>query len=88
MPLFAYYMAYFDAFGLERFENFQTTNCAKCLTFFNNTSIQPAQNMNNAFFRGFIYDLMNCWATQPQDFVGSITDSVTISPSAAVLMLN
>ncbi|MEM4208735.1 MAG: major capsid protein, partial [Candidatus Bilamarchaeaceae archaeon] len=83
MPLFAYYMAYFDAFGLERFENFQTTNCAKCLTLFNNTATQPAQNMNNVSFRGFIYDLMNCWATQPQDFVGSIQDTVTISPSAA-----
>lgn len=83
MPLFAYYMAYFDAFGLERFENFQTTNCAKCLTLFNNTATQPAQNMSIAAFRGFIYDLMNCWATQPQDFVGSIQDTVTISPSAA-----
>lgn len=83
MPLFAYYMAYFDAFGLERFENFQTTNCAKCLSVFNNTGMQPSQNMNMDFFRAFIYDIMNCWATQPQDFVGSITDSVTISPSAA-----
>lgn len=83
MPLFAYYMAYFDAFGLERFENFQTTNCARCLNLFNNSTAQPAQNMSSAYFRGFIYDLMNCWATQPQDFVGSIQDTVTISPSAA-----
>lgn len=83
MPLFAYYMAYFDAFGLERFENFQTTNCAKCLTLFNNTNTQPALDANMTSWRGFIYDLMNTWATQPQDFIGSITDTVTISPNAA-----
>ena len=83
MPLFAYYMAYFDAFGLERFENFQTTNCAKCLTLFNNTNTQPSLEANKTSWRGFIYDLMNCWATQPQDFIGSITDTVTISPNAA-----
>lgn len=84
LPLFAYYMAYFDAFGLERFENFQTTNCAKCLTYYNNTGLQPAVGSDNKQnWRGFIYDLMNCWATQPQDFVGSIQDTVTISPSAA-----
>lgn len=84
LPLFAYYMAYFDAFGLERFENFQTTNCAKCLTYYNNTGDQPGVGSSNKQnFRGFIYDLMNCWATQPQDFVGSIQDTVTISPSAA-----
>ena len=86
MPLFAYYMAYFDAFGLERFENFQTTNCAKCLTLFNNTASQPSQNMTNFSFRGFIYDLMNCWATQPQDFVGSIQDTVTIYPFCCCLL--
>ena len=84
LPLFAYYMAYFDAFGLERFENFQTTNCAKCLTYYNNTGEQPGVgSTNKQNFRGFIYDLMNCWATQPQDFVGSIQDTITISPSAA-----
>ena len=87
LPLFAYYKAYFDSFGLTLYQNYLHTNACKCLTDFdyNNT---PSYNdfddtLPRQIFRNFIYDLGNCFATAPQDYVSSLMTTTAVSPSAA-----
>lgn len=86
LPLFAYYKAYFDSFGLTLYQNYLHTNACKCLTDFdyNNT---PSYNdhddtLPRQIFRNFIYDLGNCFATAPQDYVSSHMTTTAVSPSA------
>ena len=86
LPLFAYYKAYFDSFGLTLYQNYLQTNACKCLTDFdyNNT---PSYNdydetLPRQIFRNFIYDLGNCFATAPQDYISSHTLTTAVSPSA------
>lgn len=85
LPLFAYYKAYFDSFGLTLYQNYLHTNAARCLTDFdynNNPSYNDFdETMLRGSFRGFIYDLGNCFATAPQDYVSSHMISTAVSPS-------
>lgn len=90
LPLFAYYKAYFDSFGLTLYQNYLHTNACKCLTDFdyNNT---PSYNdfddtLPRQIFRNFIYDLGNCFATAPQDYVSSHMLTTAVSPSAGGAM--
>lgn len=85
LPLFAYYKAYFDSFGLTLYQNYLQTNACRCLTDFdfnNNPSYNdPDNTLPRAHFRAFIYDLGNTFATAPQDYVSSHTTTTAVSPS-------
>lgn len=86
LPLFAYYKAYFDSFGLTLYQNYLHTNAARCLTDFdynNNPSYNDFDGtMPRMAFRQFIYDLGNAFATAPQDYVSSHMLTTAVSPSA------
>ena len=86
LPLFAYYKAYFDSFGLTLYQNYLQTNACKCLTDFdynNNPSYNDFdETLPRQIFRNFIYDLGNCFATAPQDYISSHTATTAVSPSA------
>lgn len=86
LPLFAYYKAYFDSFGLTLYQNYLHTNAAKCLTHFDYTNFASFDDYNDTLprqiFRNFIYDLGNCFATAPQDYVSSHMQQTAVSPSA------
>lgn len=85
LPLFAYYKAYFDSFGLTLYQNYLHTNACRCLTDFdynNNPSYNDYDGtMLRQTFRNFIYDLGNCFATAPQDYISSHTITTAVSPS-------
>lgn len=85
LPLFAYYKAYFDSFGLTLYQNYLHTNACRCLTDFdynNNPSYNDYDGtMLRQTFRDFIYDLGNCFATAPQDYISSHTTTTAVSPS-------
>lgn len=86
MPLFAYYKAYFDTFGLVLYSNWDTTNCAKLLEYYdvgNQTDFDPyllRSNEGYGVFFEFLKDLGSCWTTSEQDYVAAHTRSVGVSP--------
>ena len=86
LPLFAYYKAYFDSFGLTLYQNYLHTNAARCLTDFdynNNPSYNDYDStLPKGSFRAFIYDLGNSFATAPQDYISSHTVTTAVSPNA------
>lgn len=94
LPLFAYYKAYFDSFGLTLYQNYLHTNAAKCLTDFdynNNPSFNDFDDtLPRQQFRDFIYDLGNTFATAPQDYISShmINTAVSPSPMSALSYVN
>jgi len=86
LPLFAYYKAYFDSFGLTLYQNYLQTNACKCLTHFDYFNFPSFNDYDGTLprqtFRNFIYDLGNCFATAPQDYVSSHMTQTAVSPSA------
>lgn len=89
LPLFAYYKAYWDLFGLTLYDNWESTNCSQFLTYvdFNNFSnlTYSVQYQNGPFelFGKFLYDLSNCWVTDTQDFVSANISSTAVSVPGA-----
>lgn len=88
LPIFAYFKAYFDSFGLQLYTNYYQTAAARLLTrndFENapNFEFETIPNANPekwfATWREFIYDLGNTWATAPQDYISAHTASVAVS---------
>lgn len=89
LPLFAYYKAYWDLFGLTLYDNYESTNCSQFLTYVDfhnwallNTSIMHQDGPFDLFAK-FIYDLANCWVTDTQDFVSANMVSTAVSPQFA-----
>lgn len=90
MPLFAYFKAYFDTYGLTLYSKWETTNCYKLCRFYDqqnsyiydyayNTSYN-AQPWFAAFW-GFVNDLGSTWYTDSQDFVSAHTVTTAVSPT-------
>lgn len=91
LPLFAYFKAYFDVFGLTLYQGWETTNCAVILK---RVDAQHLPDMlhwytNNAHeFWSFIYDLGCCWVTDPQDFVSAHMTTNAVSPAISTTFKN
>lgn len=84
MPLFAYFKAYFDVFGLTLYQGYETTPCAKLLTdidIHNTPNISDYYRNNDTNWWSFVFDLGCCWVTDPQDFVSAHTSTNAVSPS-------
>lgn len=87
MPLFAYYKAYFDIFGLLLYSNWDTTYCAQLLEIYDlyNTSDFSAFFNSSSEYHSvcmsFIRELGSCWTTDEQDFVAAHTRTIGVSPS-------
>lgn len=92
MPLFAYYKAYFDVFGLTLYQGWETTNCA---TILKRVDAQHVPDMfstwyanNNHEFWSFVYDLGCCWVTDPQDYVSAHMSTNAVSPAISTAFKN
>ena len=84
LPLFAYFKAYYDTFGLTLLTNFDTTYARKWQTrseFSNHVGFgEDLRNGDELAWR-FINDLGNLWVTVSQDFVSAHIASTAVSPS-------
>lgn len=86
LPMFAAYKAYWDIFGLNQFQNWEETNCARLITYFTN------QTGNNLYafnlsgtpwntFKAFILDeFAQMWVTEKDDYISAHLPQPTISP--------
>ncbi len=92
MPLFAYYKAYFDIFGLTLYNKWETTNAYKTLyrydlsnnpifdIFTNGTSFEDSSiNKKMLDLLGFFSDLGQTWVTRDADWVSAHTETQTIA---------
>lgn len=89
MPLFAYFKAYFDSFGLCLYDNWESTNCAKLLSYidYNNKPDVFANYGTDSSFAvtlsSFFADLGSCFVTEEQNFVSAHMRSPTVSSGGA-----
>lgn len=79
LPLFAYYKAYFDSFGLCLYQNYESTYANVLLTSFDMGN--NLMDMGSADFMRFIVDLGNCFVTDEQDFISAHQKTDAVSPS-------
>lgn len=85
MPLFAYYKAYFDSFGLCLYNNWESTYASQVLSYIDyHNSADVMYNFNNdsgfrASFSNFLVDLGNCFVTEEQNFVSAHQRTPTVS---------
>lgn len=77
LPLFAYYKAYFDTFGLCLYQNYESTDADVLLKQYDAGSSNF--NWGNVNWCRFIYDLGSCFVTDTQDFISAHqrTDAVS-----------
>ena len=90
LPLFALFKAYFDAFGLVQYTNYNQTAAWKFMNFlkeqvsFNSSSWIGLFGNNADFaknFLAFFYQLANLWYTDEQDYVSAHVRNTAISPA-------
>ena len=90
LPLFAFFKAYWNLFGLTQWQNYETTSLNKLLEFMkaNGVSTLGDWNFNNesfgeqltTLFFGFVKDLCTCFYTDSVDYVSSHIPSTAVSP--------
>lgn len=95
LPLFAFYKAYFDVFGLTLYKNWESTYCSKVITILMNLDNMSSLNMfllaptasrlaySSALSSFFFEELGFCLYTDEQDFVSSHIRSTAVSPDTA-----
>lgn len=94
MPLFAYYKAYFDIFGLTLYNKWETTNAYKVLYRYdlsnnalydlnvsshNNSTEDGVIQKKMLDYFGFFSDLGQTWVTRDADWVSAHTETQTIA---------
>lgn len=90
LPLFAYYKAYWNLFGLTQWQNWETTNLKALIDYLFNWSMSDvATQMTVAnygpplaeLFGKFINDLGQCFYNDSADFVSAHLPSTAVSPT-------
>lgn len=94
LPLLAQYKAYFDIFGLELYQGWETTYAAQLIkdienrfiedtterfSYFGKNELASADNSNN----GFVFlmtELANEWYTEDQDYVSAHLSQLQVTP--------
>ena len=94
MPLFAYYKAYFDIFGLTLYNKWETTNAYKTLyrydlsnnPIFNIFNFSTSSSFEDSSvdkrtldFLGFFSDLGQTWVTRDADWISAHTETQTVA---------
>lgn len=86
MRLVAYYLAYFNLFGLQRYQNWEQTYAYKVMQVSDLSASKvwmPYQTSADSDFNYFIrYELGCCYYTEEMDFVSSHQRDTAISPNA------
>lgn len=95
VPLIAAYKAYWDIFGLNMWQNWETTAAARLIEIYTNwsTSNFDVWSNNNTAgwnaFKSFIFDEFGAmWLTEKNDFVSAHLPQPTISPEATQSVLS
>lgn len=90
LPLFAFYKAYWNLFGLTQWQNWETTNLKALIDYLFNWSMSDlATQMTvtnygpplQALFGKFINDLGQCFYNDSADFVSAHLPSTAVSPT-------
>lgn len=93
LPLIAFYKAYWDTYAPQRDSNFYTTNCWKFIELCSASNaacdvIAQSSDTNAGtyrnLFRGFIYDLGCCFATDRMDVISAATEEIYGSEANSV----
>lgn len=91
MPLFAYYKAYWDTFGLTLYNKWETTNAYKVLTYYDFYNTPDFTNLwHNSLedgsiqalqlnLVGFFSDLGQTWVTRDADWVSAHTETQSVA---------
>ena len=93
LPLFAYFKAYWNLFGLTQWQNWETTSLSKLIDFLVANDISGFVNANFsdatfgtefvALWMAFVRDLCFTFYTDNVDYVSSHLPSTAISPTTA-----
>lgn len=90
LPLFAFYKAYWNLFGLTQWQNYECTSLAALVDYMFQWSIsnvpfymyQPSVGVNLiSLFGNFINDLGQCFYNDSADFVSAHLPSTAVSPT-------
>lgn len=90
LPLFAYYKAYWNLFGLTQWQNWETTHLCRLIEFLYSWDVADIRSGLNsssvganlaALFGHFINDLGQCFYNDSADFVSAHLPSTAVSPT-------
>lgn len=96
LPLLAQYKAYFDIFGLQLYQGWETTKCAKLISYIEqnfigrlddvkyplpNTDSGNVPDIGNSFVQFMVMELGNEWYTEDVDYVSAHISSLSVSPA-------
>lgn len=81
-PLFAYYKAYWDTFGLTLYDNWESSAANIILSAWDSQSLSTAIDWSTPYFKRFIYDLGTTFVTESQDFISAHQVSDTVDSAA------
>ena len=70
-PLFAYYKAYWDTFGLTLYDNWESSAANVLLSAWDSQSLSGAIGWTTPYFKRFIYDLGTTFVTESQDYISA-----------------
>lgn len=97
LPLLATYKAYFDIFGLELYQGWETTYCSKLIKYIENnflsnvgdyfvrrlsTDLVTATNENSGIFF-MMQEVGNMFYTDDVDYVSAHIDALSVSPTVS-----
>lgn len=76
MPLIAFYKAYFDAYCLPQYQNWEMTNAFKLVKYIyelgaTSLDLTCSDASLAAYWNGFIEDLSQCWYSENADYVSA-----------------
>ena len=95
IPLLAQYKAYFDVFGLQLYQGWETTACARLIKYIENNFITTISRSmicpigselnsitnSNCIFEFVVNELGNEWYTEDPDYIGAHMDKLSTSPN-------
>ena len=70
-PLFAFYKAYWDTFGLTLYDNWESSAANVLLSAWDAQEDSSPIGWNTQFFKRFIYDLGTVFVTEAQDYISA-----------------
>lgn len=82
LPIFAYYKAYWDSFGLTLYDNWESSAANSLLTAWD-AHVYGTLVWSNNFFRRFVYDLGTTFVTEQQDYISAHQATDTVAPGSS-----
>lgn len=93
LPLLAQFKAYFDIFGLQLYQGWETTSCAKWIQYIEQNFAEdvtigmywtgllngPENGANSGIFM-IMKELLNEWYTDDPDYIGAHMEKLAVSP--------